>query len=82
MMTGSLFGLMIGRCDLRQTMVTGSALPHAHLGEEPVSALATRCTLGLLLLAAALGLAACTGAPGADGRYATHDRGQNNRGSP
>jgi hypothetical protein len=38
--------------------------------------------LGMLLLATALGLAACTGAPGANGEYATHDRGQNNRGSP
>jgi hypothetical protein len=34
------------------------------------------------LLAAVLGLAGCKDAPGADGRYATHDRGQNNRGSP
>jgi hypothetical protein len=48
--------------------------------ENSVSALATRCTLGLLLLAAALGLAACKDVPGADGRYATHDRGYNNRG--
>jgi hypothetical protein len=48
--------------------------------EKSVSALVTRCTLGLLLLAAALGLAACKDAPGADGRYATHDRGYNNRG--
>jgi hypothetical protein len=50
--------------------------------EKSVSALATRCTLGLLLLAAALGLVGCKGAPGANGEYATHDRGQNNRGSP
>lgn len=45
-----------------------------------MSALVTRCTLGLLLLAAALGLAACKDFPGADGRYATHDRGYLNRG--
>jgi hypothetical protein len=36
----------------------------------------------LMLLLVGLGLAGCAGAPGADGRYATHDRGQNNRGSP
>lgn len=45
-----------------------------------MSALAVRRTFGLLLLAAIFGLAACAGAPGADGRYATHDRGYNNRG--
>lgn len=43
-----------------------------------MSTLATRCTLGLLLLAAAFGLAACKDFPGADGRYATHDHGANN----
>jgi len=32
-----------------------------------------------MLLLAILGLAGC---PGSDGQYATHDRGQNNRGSP
>ena len=48
--------------------------------EKSVSSLASRCTLGLLLLAAALVLAACKDVPGADGRYATHDRGYNNRG--
>jgi hypothetical protein len=36
--------------------------------------------LVLLLLAAALELAGCKGAPGANGEYATHDRGYNNRG--
>ena len=36
----------------------------------------------LLMLATLVGLAACKDMPGADGRYATHDRGQNNRGSP
>lgn len=36
----------------------------------------------LMLFVAALALAGCKDAPGADGRYATHDRGQNNRGSP
>ena len=36
----------------------------------------------LVLVATALGLVACKDMPGADGRYATHDRGQNNRGSP
>lgn len=36
----------------------------------------------LALLVIGLGLVACKDAPGADGRYATHDRGQNNRGSP
>ena len=34
----------------------------------------------LFLLLAALGLAGCKDAPGADGRYATHDRGALNRG--
>jgi hypothetical protein len=36
----------------------------------------------LLLLAALVGLAACKDMPGANGEYATHDRGRNNRGSP
>lgn len=36
----------------------------------------------LLLLIAILGLASCKSLPGANGEYATHDRGQNNRGSP
>jgi hypothetical protein len=45
-----------------------------------VLVLAIRGTLGSLLLAAALGLVACGDFPGADGRYATHDRGYNNRG--
>lgn len=34
----------------------------------------------LLLLLGALGLAACKSLPGADGEYATHDRGALNRG--
>ena len=34
------------------------------------------------LLLAILGLAGCKSLPGGDGQYATHDRGQNNRGSP
>ena len=34
------------------------------------------------LLAVALGLVACKSLPGADGQYATRDRGQNNRGAP
>lgn len=34
----------------------------------------------LVLLLAALGLAACKNAPGANGEYATHDRGALNRG--
>ena len=34
------------------------------------------------LLLAILGLAGCKSLPGGDGEYATHDRGQNNRGSP
>ena len=34
----------------------------------------------LLLLLPAFGLAGCKDAPGADGRYATHDRGALNRG--
>jgi len=38
--------------------------------------------LSLLLMVLVSGLAACKGAPGANGEYATHDRGQNNRGSP
>ena len=36
----------------------------------------------LMLLVVALILGGCKDLPGADGRYATHDRGQNNRGSP
>lgn len=36
----------------------------------------------LMMLVAVLGLAGCKSLPGADGEYATHDRGQNNRGSP
>lgn len=36
----------------------------------------------LLLIVVGLGLTGCKNAPGADGRYATHDHGQNNRGSP
>jgi hypothetical protein len=42
---------------------------------KPIAAL-------LVLLLATFQLVACKDAPGADGRYATHDRGQNNRGSP
>jgi len=34
----------------------------------------------LALLAVALGLVGCKSLPGADGQYATHDRGYNNRG--
>jgi hypothetical protein len=34
----------------------------------------------LVLMGLALGLAGCKDAPGADGRYATHDRGHLNRG--
>ena len=37
--------------------------------------------LAFALVAMAL-LGGCKDLPGADGRYATHDRGQNNRGSP
>ena len=36
----------------------------------------------LVLLVIGMGVAGCKDFPGADGRYATHDRGQNNRGSP
>lgn len=36
----------------------------------------------LVLLLATFHLAACKSLPGGDGEYATHDRGQNNRGSP
>ena len=36
----------------------------------------------LALLVAALCMAGCKNAPGANGEYATHDHGQNNRGSP
>ncbi len=36
----------------------------------------------LVLLVAVYGLASCKSLPGGDGAYATHDRGQNNRGSP
>jgi hypothetical protein len=34
----------------------------------------------LALLVIGLGIAACKNAPGANGEYATHDRGYNNRG--
>jgi hypothetical protein len=34
----------------------------------------------LVLIVVALGLSGCKDAPGADGRYATHDRGYLNRG--
>jgi hypothetical protein len=43
---------------------------------------ATRIVVALALLAFALGTAGCKSLPGANGEYATHDRGQNNRGSP
>jgi hypothetical protein len=36
----------------------------------------------LLVLLALLALAGCKSLPGGDGQYATHDHGQNNRGSP
>ena len=36
----------------------------------------------LLALLALVCLTGCNGAPGSDGRYATHDHGQNNRGAP
>jgi hypothetical protein len=36
----------------------------------------------LVLLVAVVGLASCKSLPGGDGEYATHDHGQNNRGSP
>jgi hypothetical protein len=42
----------------------------------------TRTVAALVLLAAALSMAGCKSLPGANGEYATHDRGQNNRGSP
>jgi hypothetical protein len=42
----------------------------------------TRVVAALVLLALALGVAGCKSLPGANGEYATHDRGQNNRGSP
>jgi hypothetical protein len=38
--------------------------------------------IAALMLAALACLAGCKDFPGADGRYATHDHGQNNRGSP
>ena len=34
----------------------------------------------LVLVVVAFGLTGCKDAPGGDGRYATHDRGYNNRG--
>jgi hypothetical protein len=40
---------------------------------KPIAAL-------LILLLAAFGLAGCKSLPGADGEYATHDRGALNRG--
>jgi hypothetical protein len=36
----------------------------------------------VVVLLALTCLAGCKDAPGGDGRYATHDHGQNNRGSP
>ena len=36
----------------------------------------------VLLLALLACLAGCKSLPGGDGEYATHDHGQNNRGSP
>jgi PBP1b-binding outer membrane lipoprotein LpoB len=42
----------------------------------------TRLKAVLLVLLAIVILAGCKDLPGSDGRYATHDRGQNNRGSP
>ena len=36
----------------------------------------------LLALLTAICLGGCKSLPGGDGQYATHDRGQNNRGSP
>ena len=48
--------------------------------EKSVSALATRCALGLLLLTAALGLTAGKDVPGANGECATRDRGYDNSG--
>jgi hypothetical protein len=41
----------------------------------------SRLTVLLLALVAAFALSACKDMPGADGRYATHDRG-NTHGSP
>jgi hypothetical protein len=38
--------------------------------------------IAALLLFIVLGLAGCKSLPGGDGEYATHDHGQNNRGSP
>lgn len=38
-----------------------------------------RLTLAAIALLAALITAGCANMPGADGRYATHDRGANNR---
>jgi hypothetical protein len=41
-----------------------------------------RTIILFLALLVGLGLAGCKSLPGGDGEYATHDRGQNNRGSP
>jgi hypothetical protein len=41
-----------------------------------------RLTALAFALVAMVLLGGCKDLPGADGRYATHDRGQNNRGSP
>ncbi|HEY6983496.1 hypothetical protein [Reyranella sp.] len=41
----------------------------------------TLAVVALALFAVAFS-AGCKDLPGADGRYATHDHGQNNRGSP
>ncbi len=41
-----------------------------------------RLTVTLLALFAFTLVVGCGSVPGADGRYATHDHGRNNRGSP
>ena len=41
-----------------------------------------RLTALAFALVAVVLLGGCKDLPGADGRYATHDHGQNNRGSP
>jgi hypothetical protein len=38
-----------------------------------------RLAAAVLILVAIVHVAGCKNAPGADGQYATHDRGQNNR---
>jgi hypothetical protein len=49
---------------------------------QPAQMYMVRLTITTLALVALTAMAGCKNVPGWDGRYATHDRGNNNRGSP